>query len=101
MTPSQLADLRTDEVLRARLAKWLTQFCFRNTELENFHHRLTDDEMKTIMKDSVNHTYLALYMLFASSHGAELIELFKEADRVPEWDDPDPHSGNGHHSEAA
>jgi hypothetical protein len=57
MTPDQLAELESNEVLRKRLAKWLTIFCFRDTKLEEFHDRLTDDEMREFMIDSANHCF--------------------------------------------
>lgn len=37
MTAKQLTRLGSDEQLRKRLAKFMAQQCFRNTELENLH----------------------------------------------------------------
>jgi hypothetical protein len=31
MNPDQLADLKNNDILRKRMAKWMVQFCFRNT----------------------------------------------------------------------
>jgi hypothetical protein len=37
MNEKQLKDLRHNEELRKRLAKFMALNCFRNTELENLH----------------------------------------------------------------
>jgi hypothetical protein len=95
MTAKQLKRLGTDVLLRKRLAKFMAQQCFRNTELENLHagkvpssragdytdvnvvtpygeipwselSRLNDEEMKVLMIEVVNKTYTFLSMLFAS-----------------------------------
>jgi hypothetical protein len=54
MSPSQLAELKDNEVTRKRLAKWMAKFCFRDSELENFHDRFTQDEMREISRSFVN-----------------------------------------------
>ncbi len=95
MTANQAKLLATDEQLRKRLAKFMAQQCFRNTELENLHagtvpssktgdysdvkvvspygeipwpelSRLNDEEMKTLMIEVINKTYTFLTLLFAS-----------------------------------
>src|SRR4030095_6598035 len=86
MTPEQLAELKNDPTLRARLAKLLARDCFRNTMLEDLHagkvpsslagdysdvkvvtphgeiqwnrlSRFSDQEMKALMMDVVDHCY--------------------------------------------
>ena len=57
MNPDQFAELKNNEVVRKRLAKFITHFCFRSSALENFHDRISDDEMKALMIDVVNRSY--------------------------------------------
>jgi hypothetical protein len=55
--------------------------------------RLDDDDMKKLMIDVVDHCYSYISVLFATSQGEELIELLKEHDAVPQWNDPQlPHA---------
>ena len=105
--------------LLKRLAKYTVQQCFRNTVLENYHagtvpdsqsgdfsdvvvttpygeipwsdlSRLSDEEMKLVVRDAVNKTYRFLRLLFDEGTGGELILRLDERDLVPQWDDPDP-----------
>jgi ligand-binding SRPBCC domain-containing protein len=105
--------------LLKRLAKYTVQQCFRNTVIEEFHSgtipdsktgdfsdvvvktpfgeipwtslpRLSDEEMKLVMRDAVNKTYRFLCRLFDERAGGELILRLDERDLVPQWDDPDP-----------
>ena len=105
--------------LLKRLAKYTVQQCFRNTVLEEFHpgtvpdsrsghfsdvvvktpygeipwsdlSRLSDEEMKLVVRDAVNKTYRFLCRLFDEGTGGELILRLDEWDLVPHWDDPDP-----------
>jgi hypothetical protein len=105
--------------LLKRLAKYTVQQCFRNTVLEDFHagtvpdsrsgdfsdvvvntpygeipwsglSRLSEEEMKLLMRDAVNKTYRFLCRLFDERAGGELILRLDERDLVPQWDDPDP-----------
>jgi ligand-binding SRPBCC domain-containing protein len=100
-----------------RLAKYMAQQCFRNTVLEDFHagitpysqagdysdvivktpageipwsklSRLSDEEMKTLMIDVVNRTYLLLQTLFDEDAGSYLIHTLSQQDLVPRWHDP-------------
>lgn len=109
--------LLADPVLLKRLAKYVVQQCFRNTVLEDFHagttpdsetgdysdvvvkspfgeipwaklSRLSDEEMKILMKDAVDKTYRFLRVLFDEEIGGELILRLAERDLVPRWDDP-------------
>jgi hypothetical protein len=89
MNTKNLAELKHNDLLRKRLAKWMAQFCFRNTKLEQFHNRFTDDDMKELMIDCADHCYALVCMLFATEGGNGLIESLKEHDQVPEWDDPE------------
>jgi hypothetical protein len=107
-----------DPVLLQRLAKYMVQQCFRNTVLEDFHcgitpdsatgdysdvvvkspygeipwpllSRLSDEEMRTLMKDCVNKTYQFLRTLFDGEAGGEVILRLAARDLVPRWDDPE------------
>jgi hypothetical protein len=92
MTPEQLAELKTDAILRKRLAKKMAHDCFRNTKkLEDMHaaDRFTDDEMKGLMIDAVDHCFDFL-MELCSPHGAEIMDDLKRRDELPEWKDPVP-----------
>jgi ligand-binding SRPBCC domain-containing protein len=100
-----------------RLAKYMAQQCFRNTVPEDFHagitpyteagdysdvlvktpageipwsklSRLSDEEMKTLMIDVVNRTYLLLQTLFDEDVGSYLIRTLSQQDLVPRWHDP-------------
>jgi hypothetical protein len=100
-----------------RLAKYMAQQCFRNTVLEDFHagitpyseagdysdvsvrtpsgeipwsklSRLSDEEMKALMIDVVNRTYLLLQKLFDEDVGSHLIQTLNQQDLVPHWNDP-------------
>ena len=101
-----------------RLAKYMAEQCFRNTVLEDFHagitpyseagdysdvvvntpagtipwsklSRLSDEEMKTLMIDVVNRTYLLLRTLFDEDVGSYLIRTLSQQDLVPRWHDPE------------
>jgi hypothetical protein len=95
----------------------MAQQCFRNTVLEDFHagitprsqagdhsdvvvktpdgeipwpklSRLSDEEIKTLMTDVVNRTCLLLRTLFDDDAGLSLIQILKQQDLVPYWDEP-------------
>jgi hypothetical protein len=89
MYPDQVHEIGNNEVLRKRLAKWMAQFCFRNTKLEELHDRISDDEMKELMIDCANRCYAFLTVLFTPHGGDELIEMLKHHDQVPQWDEPE------------
>ena len=59
--------------------------------MEDIHatDRISDEEMKALMTDVVDHCYDFL-MELCSPHGAEIIEELKQRDKVPEWNDPEP-----------
>src|SRR5579862_3165346 len=92
----------SDPALQQRLAKYLVRECFRNSELENLHagiipdsktgdytdvkvvtpfgeipwrelSRFDDVEMKRLMRDVVNRTYLFIHRLFDEETGGELL----------------------------
>ena len=71
MNPDHLAELKNDEIIRKRLAKWMAQFCFRSTKLEELHDRINDEEMRVLMIDCASHCYALVCMLFATQGGAE------------------------------
>jgi len=100
-----------------RLAKYMARQCFRNTVLEDYHSgitpysktgdysdvfvktpageipwsklsRLSDEEMKILMVDVVNRTYLLLRTLFDEDVGSYLIQALSQQDLVPGWLDP-------------
>jgi len=37
MNRDHLAELKSNELLRKRLARWMAQLCLRNTKLEELH----------------------------------------------------------------
>ena len=60
MNPDQLAELKSNEVVRKRLAKLMARDCFRNsTKLEDIHaaDQIDDQEMQDLMIDVVDHCY--------------------------------------------
>jgi hypothetical protein len=112
-----LRAIRDDEVLRKRLAKLMAQRCFRNTKLEDLHagvvpdtkagdysdvkvvspfgeipwprlSRLSDDEMRELMIDVVDHCYAFLTDLLAQPEGSQLIEQIRVRDPLPRWNEP-------------
>jgi hypothetical protein len=89
MNTKNLTELKHNDQLRKRLAKWMAHFCFRDTKLEQFHNRFTDDDMKELMIDCADHCYALVCMLFATESGDQLIEMLKEHDEVAHWDDPE------------
>jgi hypothetical protein len=118
MTPEQLTEIAHNEVLRGRLAKLMALECFRNSELENLHAgkfpssktadfsdvkvvspygeiawkelgRFSDDEMKVLMIDVVNHCDKFLHDLFVDAGGEAVVERLKQRDPVPKWYDPE------------
>jgi hypothetical protein len=92
MTPDQLAELKNDTTVRKRLAKLIAHDCFRNTKaLEDIHaaDRISDEEMKALMVDVVDHCYDFL-MDLCSPPGADIIDDLQHRDKVPEWKDPEP-----------
>ena len=52
--------------------------------------RLSDEEMRLVVRDAVNKTYRFLCRLFDEATGGELILRLDERDLVPQWDDSDP-----------
>jgi hypothetical protein len=91
MTPIQLAELKNNETLRKSLAKFMARECFRSSpSLEDMHTegKIGQEDMKELMIDVVNRTYLLLSVL-ASSNGSEVVEILKEHDMVPKWNEPD------------
>jgi hypothetical protein len=93
MTPEQLAVLKHDQETRKRMAKWLAHLCFRDSRLEDFHDRFSDEEMKTLMIDVVNRSYLFLSILFSTKGSGDIIDLLKLGKDLPaeweNWKDPE------------
>jgi hypothetical protein len=88
MKTEHIKEIQSNEVLRKRLAKWMALHCFRNTKLEEFHDRLSNEEMKALMIDVVDHYYEFLSILFTAPSGDKIIDALKERDVVPKWNDP-------------
>ena len=91
MSPGQLAELKNNETLRKRLAKFMVRECFRSSpRLEDMHTegKIGQEDMKELMIDVVNRTYLLLSVL-ASANGSEVVEILKEHDMVPKWNEPE------------
>jgi hypothetical protein len=92
MTPNELAELKNDEALRKRLAKFLARECFRNSrKLEEMHTdgKIGQEDMKELMIEAVNRTYLYLSVILANKASAEIIEYLEEHDPVPNWGEPE------------
>jgi hypothetical protein len=47
------------------------------------------EDMKELMIEVVNRTYLYLSVIFANKASAEIIEYLEEHDPVPNWDEPE------------
>jgi hypothetical protein len=117
MDAEHFEDLRSNEVVRKRLAKVVARDCFRNTKLEDFHagvwpssetgdysdvkvvspygeipwrrmSRLSDAEMKELMIDVVDRCYDFLTLMFCTRKAGEVIEALKQRDPLPQWDEP-------------
>ena len=107
----------TEPALQQRLAKYLVQECSRNSELANLHagvvpntktgdysdvivttpfgeipwrelSRFNDVEMKRLMTDVVNRTYLFIRRLFDEETGGDLLLRLGAGDLVPQWENP-------------
>jgi hypothetical protein len=107
----------TDAVLQKRLAKYMVEQCFRNSQLEDLHagtapssktgdysdvvirtpfgeipwcelSRFDDSEMKALMIDVVNRTYRFLNRLFNEETGGELLIHLATRDPLPQWENP-------------
>ena len=87
----------------ARDAKAIVALAFRNGPIEDLHagtpcpicqvqagfSRITDEEMKTIMKNAVDHVYRLLCL--KSENPAEYESQIKFGERhTAQWDDPSP-----------
>ena len=84
--------IKNNDIVRKHLAKMIALHCFRNTELENIHadgEVITNEVMKRLMIDVVDHVYLELSVLFGPDDtGDRVIELLKTHDILPEWNEP-------------
>jgi hypothetical protein len=89
MNVPSLQEIQHNEVLRKRLSKWMAHFSFRNTKLESLHDRFSQDEMKELMIDVVNHSYLFLSILFATHESDEIIATLNRKDQLPQWNEPE------------
>jgi hypothetical protein len=118
MATEHLEAVQTNDLVRKRLAKLMALRCFRNTRLEDLHAgtfpssqsgdytdvtvlspygeirwqqlgRISDDEMRALMIDVVNHCYGFLMELFASGTGQQMIERLKLRDDLPRWKEPE------------
>jgi hypothetical protein len=117
MNIKSLEEIRKNDVVRKRLAKAMARDCFRNTKLEDYHAgvfpssktgdysdvkvvspygeiawerlgRLSDEEMKALMIDVVNHCYDFLTVL-CRPFGDTIVEHLKQHDVLPHWNDPE------------
>ena len=117
MDSESLEEIRSNEIVRKRLAKLVARDCFRNTMLEDFHagispssevgdysdvkvvsprgeipwkelSRLSDKEMRELMMDVVDRCYDFLSVMFLTGKGDEIIKVLKEGDPLPQWHDP-------------
>ena len=118
MKAENIREIKENEVLRKRLAKYMALRCFRNSELENLHagkvpqstagdftdvnvvfpggeipwnklSRLNNWEMKLLMINVVNLCHDFLNLLYTAPQGDRMVEWMLHNDAVPEWQDPD------------
>src|SRR5215467_13784499 len=92
MTPEDLAALKNNATLRKRLAKLMARECFRaSKKLEDMHTagNIGQEDMKELMIEAVNRTYLYVSAVFSSNASPEIIEHLKEHDPVPKWNEPE------------
>lgn len=54
MDAAHFKEIETNDEVRKNLAKWIARNCFRNTSLEALHDRISQAEMKQLMKDAVD-----------------------------------------------
>ncbi len=91
MDIASLKEIQENGLVRKRLAKKIVRDCFRDGVFEDVHAHnpaLSNDEVKAIMINAVNRTYVLLTKL-STAMGDLMIEQLKEKDEVPEWNDPD------------
>lgn len=119
MNAKQARRLKTDAELLKRLTKYVALNAFRNTHLEDLHagtspsskagdfsdvrvispygeiqwtklSRFSDDEMKTLMIDVVNHTYFVMAVLFMTTDKIidDLFTSLSDRDPEPRWNEP-------------
>ena len=113
MNIKSFEEIRNSEVIRKRPAKAMARDCFRNTKLADFHAgtfpsseaddysvvkvvspygeiewnklgHLSDEKMRTLMIDAVNHCYDFLTVL-CSPFGETIVEHLKQHDVLPHW----------------
>lgn len=118
MDAGHFRELQSNELVRKRLATLMARDCFRNTKLEDFHagkvpssqtgdftdvkvispygeiswrelSRLSDAEMRELMIDIVDHCYTFLTGLFNSPAGDRIVDLLKQRDALPGWNEPE------------
>jgi hypothetical protein len=114
----------SDTVLQKRLAKYMVEQCFRNSQLEDLHagtapssktgdysdvvvktpfgeipwcelSRFDDSEMRALMIDVVNRTYQFLNRLFDEETGGEILIELATRDPLPRWENPTLPSDSG------
>jgi hypothetical protein len=89
MDTDLIREIREDDILRKRLAKWMARFCFRNTKLEELHNRISDEDMKALLIDCVNRCYAFLVIFSDPETGSSLVDMLKQEDMLPQWDEPE------------
>ena len=117
MNAKQAEELRENPELLKRLTKYIALHAFRNTELENLHagkvprtavgdfsdvkvnfpsgeipwtalSRFDNAEMKALMIDVVNHTYVIMFKLFGGpdTDSENLLSALRQHGPQPKWD---------------
>jgi len=71
----------------AREAKAIVALAFRNGPIEKTHEKITDNEMKAIMKNAVDYTYTFLVLKETDPARYEK-EIKYGSDMAREWDEP-------------
>jgi hypothetical protein len=57
--------------------------------LFRLHSRFTDDDMKQLMIDCVDHCYFFLSILFTTENSNKIIDILAQEDRLPDWKEPE------------
>jgi len=89
MDTDLIREIRENDILRKRLAKWMARFCFRNSKLEELHNRISDEDMKALMIDCVNRCYAFLVVVSDPKATSSLVDMLKQEDTLPQWDEPE------------
>jgi hypothetical protein len=86
MRPDQVIELRNNDALRGRLAKFMVRECLCNIKLGTLNTGSDDEMTELTIDDVVNRCDEFLAVTFRSP---TIVDALKEYDPVPDWNDPD------------